>query len=145
MGARSRRKGRAWEQAVTRLLRPIFGDKVHRGDQRRGGGAAAGEGCDNEGTPFWVESKHEYQTNIKGALRQALIKQDEADDERPPVIVCKDDKPPPGWRVGRPLAPPLASMLLSDWLALVQDWTRLKRLAGEPLIAPTSSLDTRNA
>lgn len=145
MGKRSAEKGKAWERAVNRMLRAIFGDEVHRGDQRTRGGAAPGEGCDCDGTPFWVEAKHEFQTNVKGALRQALEKQDEADDARPPVAVCKDDKPPPGWRVGKPLAPPIAAMLLCDWLALVEDWSRLKQLVGEPLVAPTSGADTRNA
>lgn len=144
MGSRSARKGKVWERAVCRLLRPVFGDGVHRGDQRRQGGSAPGEGCDNEGTPFWVEAKHEQLSNPRAALRQARTKQAERGDLRPAVAICKDDKPPPGWKVGRALAPPTVTMELSDWIALVEDWVRLRRLAGEPVLAPVGSGDVRN-
>jgi hypothetical protein len=110
------------------MLRAIFGEGVHRGSQSRGG-----EECDVEGTPLFVECKHGTQTNPRAALRQCADVQEMTGDARPPVVMAKDDKPPPGWRIGRPLSPPIAVMLLSDWLFLVGDWARLKAAAGEPL------------
>ena len=98
-----------------------------------------------EGSPWYIEAKHGHSPSIPAAMRQAIGKQAEANDARPPVAVCKADAPPPGWRPGQCLAPPTATMLLKDWLALVDDWARLRRLVGERLSAPVGSADTRNA
>jgi hypothetical protein len=134
LGKRSKVKGRAWEQAVVRLLKPIFGDKVHRGHQDSRGGAAAGEGCDVEGTPFWCETKHGKAVSPMAALRQCREAQLARADTRPPVVVVKDDRKPPEWKVGKPLSPPMVVMELSDWLDLVGDWAELKSDAGEKVV-----------
>lgn len=99
-GRRSRTKGKVWERAVAALLRPIFGDQAKRGFQSRSGR----DGCDVEGTPYWVECKHGQFVNLRAALKQAL----EASDGRPVVVAAKDDR-----------SAPLAVMRLSDWLELV--------------------------
>jgi hypothetical protein len=114
-------------------MRHIFGEGVHRGHQDNRGGVAAGEGCDVEGTPLWVETKHGGNTSPRAALRQCREAQGINGDCRPPVTICKDDRKPPGWRPGKPLEQPIAVMELSDWLDLLADWARLKKLADEPL------------
>ena len=115
-GARANRKGKAWERAVNRALRVLYPDrKIYRGDQRRRGGSAAGEGCDNEGTPFWVEAKHWKKVNIDKALQQARDKQAERTDERPIVIIAKSDN-----------CEPFVSMPLEDWFNLVDEVNTLR-------------------
>jgi len=135
MGARSRTKGKRWERSVAQLLRGVF-PATYRARQDRRGGAGTGEGADVEGTPFWIECKHHQVVNHRSALRQARAVQAERGDSRPRVAVCKEDRPPPDWRVGLPLEPPTAVMELAAWIALVDDWARLKRAAGEPLELP---------
>jgi hypothetical protein len=101
LGRRSRRKGKTWERELAALLRPLFGEHVKRGFQSRCGR----DGCDVEGTPFWLEAKHGKLVNVRAALRQAL----EATDGRPAVVVAKDDR-----------SAPLVVMRLEDWLGLVE-------------------------
>lgn len=141
MGKRSKEKGKKWERAIARLLRTTFPD-VYRARQSRRGGAGADEGADVDGSPFWVEAKHRFTVSVWEALRQSEAKQAEKGDRRPPVVIAKIDRPPPGWRVGLPLEPPTATMKLADWVALVEDWTRLRRLAGEPVEAPVGDGDS---
>jgi hypothetical protein len=110
LGRRSRRKGKVWERELAALFRPVFGPQVARGFQSRSGR----DGCDVEGTPFWVEAKHGQLVDLRAAVRQGV-----ADgDGRKVVVVAKDDRKPPGWAVGQPGAAPLAVMHLSDWLEL---------------------------
>lgn len=134
LGKRSRNKGKIWERTVVKLLKPIFGEKVHRGHQDARGGVAAGEGCDVECTPFWCETKHGSAVSPMAALRQCREAQQARGDTRPPVAIVKDDRKPPGWRVGKPLEPPMVVMELSDWLDLVEDWAELKSDAGEKVV-----------
>lgn len=141
LGLRSRTKGKTWERAVAALLRPIFGEHIHRGHQDARARASSQEGCDVDGSPFWCETKHGKQTNPRAALRQCREAQVTCDDERPAVVVSKDDRPPPGWKVGKPLDPPLATMELGAWLGLVADWVRLKKAAGEELEYPYTEID----
>ena len=101
LGRRSRRKGKTWERELAALLRPVFGEHVKRGFQSRCGR----DGCDVEGTPFWLEAKHGKLVNVRAALRQAL----EATDGRPAVVVAKDDR-----------NAPLVVMRLEDWLELAR-------------------------
>ena len=101
-GARSRRKGRAWEQAVARMLRPLFGDAVKRGWQARSGKDAP----DVVGTPYHIECKHGALVNLRAALKQAI----EATDGRVPLVVAKDNR-----------SEPLVVMRLSDWLKLEEE------------------------
>ena len=113
MGSFSRTKGRAWEQAVAKLFRPIFGQQVRRGWQARSGGDAA----DLEGVPFWVEAKHHRQVNIAAALRQIV----EAMEARPPkeplwpLVTAKSDR-----------QRPTATMFLDDFMVLIAEWWSLK-------------------
>lgn len=100
LGRRSKRKGKTWERELAAMLRPVFGERVARGFQTRSGR----DGCDVEGTPYWLEAKHGKLVNVRAALRQAL----EATDGRPAVVVAKDDR-----------SVPLVVMRLADWLALV--------------------------
>lgn len=112
-GRRSRTKGKVWERAVAAMLRPIFGDdEVKRGWQSRAGN----EQCDVEGTPFWIECKCGTTVDMRAAMRQAMRDA----DCRPPVVIAKDERKPPGWRVGDPGAPALVVMRLEDWLSLVK-------------------------
>lgn len=98
-GRRSRRKGKVWERELVHELRPVFGDGVKRGFQSRCGR----DGCDVEGTPYWVEAKHGKLVNLRAALRQAI----EATDGRPVVVVAKDDR-----------TEPVVAMRLADWLQM---------------------------
>lgn len=143
LGMLSRRKGQTWERALVRLFRSIFPD-VYRARQDRRGGIASDEGADLEGTPFWVEAKHRYTINVLEALRQAEAVQSARGDSRPPVVIGKTDKPPPGWRVGLPLEAPTATMRLADWLSLVEDWTLLRKAAGLSLEVPRCNDCLRN-
>lgn len=112
LGRRSRRKGKTWEREVAVLLRAVFGEHVKRGFQSRSGR----DGCDVEGSPSWLEAKHAQLVDIRAAVRQAL----RDTDGRAVLVVCKDDRKPPGWLPTRPSAPPLAVMRLADWLELAK-------------------------
>lgn len=126
MGKRSRTKGKEWERSVARMLRPIFGKQVYRGHQDARAKEAHCEGCDVDGTPFWIETKHKHTVNILEALRQCSEAQTGCGDRRPAVVISKNDKKPPGWAPGKPLSPPLATMELGVFLGLVDDWIRMK-------------------
>lgn len=102
MSKLSRDKGRKFEQVAARKLRPLFGDRVKRGFQRRDGREAP----DVDGTPFWIECKHAKCVNVRAALAQAVT----ATDGRPPVVIAQDN----GVRV------PMVVMRLDDWLDLVE-------------------------
>jgi hypothetical protein len=119
IGKRSRRKGKTWERAVAADLREIFGDVVHRGHQDNRGGAGAGEGSDVEGTPYYMECRHEKSYNWRKHLEQTMTRIKERSDPRPLVLVAKEDRKPAQWRVGQPGTPPIAIMLYSDFLRLV--------------------------
>lgn len=86
-GRRSRNKGAGWEREAAHMLRPIYGDGVHRGYQARDGAEAA----DVEGTPFWVECKRGKKVNLRAALRQATA----ATDGRPCLVLGRDDREEP--------------------------------------------------
>lgn len=88
MGARSRRKGRKWEQDLVHILRTVYPDARRGIGQARSGG----EVCDIEGTPWWVEAKVSKRTNPRAAIRQA----EAATDGRPVVAICKDNAEKPG-------------------------------------------------
>lgn len=120
IGRRSKRKGRAFEQLVAKALRPIFGEEVYRGHQDRRGGSGAGEGADIEGTPLYVECRHEKTYNWRRHFRETVAKRAERGDLRPIVLIAKDDQKPPGWQVGQPGTPPIAIMLLDDLLELLK-------------------------
>lgn len=88
-GAGSRRKGHAFERAVAKLFREIYGEGVKRGFQTRGGGA---EEPDVVGTPFHLECKVGKKHSPRAALAQAIR------DAKPgmiPVAIVKDDRKEP--------------------------------------------------
>ena len=104
-GARSRRKGAAFERELVRRFREIKPDAgVRRGLQDRAGQEAS----DVEVPCFWVEAKHHHRTNVRAAMRQAI---DACPPGRWPIAVCKDDH-----------ATPLVTMQLEDFLELVGEW-----------------------
>jgi hypothetical protein len=104
-GARSRRKGAAFERELVRRFREIMPDAgVRRGLQYRAGQEAS----DVEVPCFWVEAKHHHRTNVRAAMRQAI---DACPPGRWPIAVCKDDH-----------ATPLVAMQLEDFLELVGEW-----------------------
>ena len=104
-GKRSRNKGRVWERILVKRFREAMPDaEIKRGLQYRSGE----ETPDVEMPCFWVEAKHHNRTNIKAAIRQAI---DTAPKGRWPIAVCKDDH-----------QPPMATMLLDDFLDLVTEW-----------------------
>ena len=125
-GKRSNNKGKTWERAINALLRPIYGEEaIYRGDQRRRGGAGPEEGADCEGTPYWIEAKHEKGgVSVWAALHQARVKKREKGDERPTVVVAKTDKKPAEGR----WEPPIAAMELEPFLDLIADHHRLRAL-----------------
>jgi hypothetical protein len=98
-GKRSRAKGKVWERAVVRLLKPLWA-RAHRGHQDARGGFGGGEGCDVEGTPFYMECRHEQAWNWRRHLREALTMRAKRRDSRLIVLIAKEDKKPTGWRPG---------------------------------------------
>lgn len=110
-GRRSRRKGTSFEREVARQLRDLFGGRVKRGWQARGGSDAP----DVEGVPgWWVEAKHHARVNVRQAFAQVLEAQREAREKGDPrggarpLVVAKDD--------GRE---PLAVLRFADFLELL--------------------------
>lgn len=104
-GARSRRKGSAFERALVHRFREAMPNAtVRRGLQSRSGD----EVPDVELPCFWLEAKHHHRTNIRAAMRQAMAA---CPPDRWPVAVCKDDH-----------ASPLVTMQLEDFLELIREW-----------------------
>lgn len=87
MSRLSRIKGKVWEREVARMFRAYFkrGALVRRGHQTRSGR----DGADVEGTPFWIECKHQRACSPEAALRQAEEAASGAKDARTPIAVCK--------------------------------------------------------
>ena len=108
-GASSRRKGHAYERELVHLFRKAMpGAEVRRGLQSRSGDEVADVEC----PVFWVESKRGKKPGVRAALRQALAA---APHERMCVAVIRDDR-----------AEPFISMLLDDFLELVNEWWELR-------------------
>ena len=126
MGKLSKNKGKKWEQAVARVFRAFLGDRIHRGNQSHRGGRGAGEGADVDGGPFWVECKHEKSCNLWKAMRQADAETAAKGDPRPSLVVAKQDKKPPGWRVGLPGAPVVAMLHAEVFADLLADYMYLR-------------------
>lgn len=127
-GKLARRKGANFERATMAPLRLIWPRrKLYRGKQGSEGGHAPGEGCDVEGSPFYIECKHEAQFNWRSAFHQALEKAAERGDGRPILIVGRDDKKPKGWVVGQPGTPDMAVLRYADFCRLLEEVEQLKR------------------
>jgi len=87
MGARSKRKGSAFERAIAADMQHLFGDGVRRGMQDR----HIIDECDVEGTPYWLECKVGKCQNPRAALRQAIADSAGCGDERQPVAIIRDN------------------------------------------------------
>lgn len=88
-GAGARRKGHDWERAVATLLRTCFPD-ARRGIQSRDPRAA-----DVEGTPFRIECKRLRSvkgSDVLAALYQVKQDGERYDDDRPAVVITKEDQ-----------------------------------------------------
>ena len=85
MGKMQRTKGASFERESANALKDIYPEA------RRGIGQArsAGEVCDVEGTPFWLELKHHRLVSIQGAFTQAV---EASAGRRPPVVISKDNR-----------------------------------------------------
>lgn len=101
-GRRSRNKGSAYERNRAEFCRQVWPNA------RRGLGQArnAGEVCDVEESPYWIETKKHKRVSIQAAIEQAV----KATDGRPVVVMSKDDR-------GRDLV----TMLADDWIELARD------------------------
>lgn len=134
-GKRSRKKGHKFENLNVHRMRTIYpGSLIYRGKQGSEGGHAPGEGCDVEGTPFYIECKHEQEFNWRRAYRQALEKTSQRGDKRPIVIIGRDDKNPPGWKVGDLGTPDMAVLKLDDFCALLEQMEQQQSRIVEALI-----------
>ena len=127
IGKRSRNKGKVWERLVARDLREFWGESVYRGHQDARGGAGSGEGADIEGTPFYVECRHEKTYDWRKHLRETLAKRSEKHDVRPVLLVAKEDLKPVGWRIGKPGTSPIAIMLYDELLVLLDELQALRK------------------
>ena len=104
-----RRKGHDFERAIANLLKPLFPDARRGLDQPQGGGRQP----DVDGTPFWIETKCGWRTNIKAAVEQAWVASTGTD--RPVVAITKDDH-----------ETALATMRLGDWISLIEELQSLR-------------------
>lgn len=84
-GKTSRRKGKAGEREVAKILRPLWPD-VKRGWQSRSGEDAP----DVDGSPYWVEVKRTERENIRSAYNQGM----EATDGRPVLVFSRRSRTP---------------------------------------------------
>ena len=93
MSKLSRTKGKVWEREVARMFRAYFGGGalIKRGYQTRSGR----DGADVEGTPFWIECKHQRNCTPEAALVQAEEASSGAGDKRTSIAVCKSHRGKP--------------------------------------------------
>ena len=113
IGRQNRARGQAFEREVAKLLRAVWPDAERNIAQAR---TAKREGCDVEGTPWWVECKSGRGIDWRSALEQA---ERDTDGRRCVVIgrergkrvlmVCLRYLSPFGSR-------PCVRMTLGDWM-----------------------------
>lgn len=104
-GARSRRKGAAWERELVQRFREVMPDaSIRRGLQYRTGEEAPDVDC----PVFWPEAKRGKQPNVRGAMRQAA---QAAPPGRIPIAIIRDD-----------FAEPFVALSLEDFLEFVREW-----------------------
>jgi hypothetical protein len=92
--AANRRKGACGEREAAVLLGILYPGAERKPMQARG---AARDGCEVEGTPWWVEVKSAAAPRILPALRQARADAKANGDSRPPLVVAKTTRQ--GWTV----------------------------------------------
>jgi hypothetical protein len=111
MGARSRRKGAAWEREVAAILR----EAMPGCDAKRGLGQArcAHEVADVDVPGFWIECKRGKRISLTAALRQATEAREAAGATKTAyaLVVAKEDR-----------TEPAIAMQLSDFLELLREW-----------------------
>lgn len=115
MSALARRKGRDWQAALAKHWRDaaLFPEaRSTQGEQtERARGRVLKRPPDIEGTPFWVEAKHQRAPNPVGALRQAEMERRKAGDDRPCIAVVRPN--------GDRLVGPIVVMRLETFEELV--------------------------
>ena len=97
-GRRSRTKGAVFEREVAAVLRGVYPGAERCIAQSR---TAAREGCDVEGTPFFIECKVGGRPNVLAAMRQARRDRDGdargkkgTKDARPVPVVAQRTREP---------------------------------------------------
>jgi hypothetical protein len=88
-GRRSRAKGHAFERWVVAELQRVGLPAERNIAQVR---TAAREGCDVEGSEWWIECKVGAAPDPRAAYAQASADRDRCDEERPVVVVWKRDR-----------------------------------------------------
>jgi hypothetical protein len=92
MSRAQRTKGKVGEREAATLLRELYPSASRTISQARGA-----EDCDVGGTPWHVEVKVGSKPAPLRALRQALRDAEEHGDDRPPLVMCREDRR--GWTV----------------------------------------------
>lgn len=89
-GKRSRAKGAAFERYVASVFAAVYPDAKRCIGQAR---TAASEGCDVEGTPWWIECKVGDRPDIHGAFKQS--RKDRGNkDSRPIAVISQRTREP---------------------------------------------------
>jgi hypothetical protein len=113
MSASQRRKGATGELEAAELLRLVYPYADRRPMQARG---AKRDGCEVEGTPWWVEVKSSAAPRILPALRQAERDIADREDHRSPLVMAKTTRR--GWTV---------TLRYADFAALVSEGIEARR------------------
>lgn len=114
MSARSRRKGATWQADLARRWRTLglwLDAASSQGAQTRSGRVGVTP-PDVDGTPYWVEAKHQRSPRMLAALEQAERERAAAGDERTPIAVVRHH--------GAAEADAVVCMRLADFEALVR-------------------------
>lgn len=110
-GKTSRRKGRDYQARLAKRFRDngtfTNASSTHSAQSRRQGYKPP----DIEGTPYWIECKHQKSPDILGSLKQAEQEATTASDQRPAIAIIKHH----GER-----GDPIVVMRLKDFERLVQ-------------------------
>lgn len=109
-GARSRRKGAAYERQLAKRFTAVFGEECRRGLQMQGGGVVPDVVCPE----FWPEAKVGAAPNVWAAMRQA--ERDSAESNKTPIVVAKRHQG------GNKPAVELVVMRLEDWESMATEW-----------------------
>lgn len=88
--ARNRRVAQDMQRDVANTLKPVYAE-ARNNPQYRG---AKREGCDVEGTPFWIEAKNRKDGSVFTAYRQAMADKAKAEDTRPVLIATTRNREP---------------------------------------------------
>ena len=114
-GKASRAKGARGEREAAELCRHLWPLADRKPMQARG---AKRDGCEVEGTPWWIEVKSAALPRILPALRQARRDSLASGDGRPPLVLAKTTRE--GWTV---------TMSFADFAGLVTEAQRARAIA----------------